>query len=242
MEQAEVVLLLVAECGCVTHSPRSWVALTSVCRLVRDARIGNTLECDTYDEARALSRAAPGGPLSRCVVRVKPRLLFPELVHLSSVFARAEAQHALLSLPCHVDALERLERAGAGRARACCVELMLGHCSDWLALTRRALRACPAERLHALDGARWSLNSCAAASDTLEDVIGHICVAVAVPPCRDAAAAVAEVLVPRAGRLRIESLRLWPDAHAPGLLADELRGALGHDAPRVLQDRVPTRF
>lgn len=224
----------------VTLPARDWAALRGVCRATRAALVSE-VTCDSYAELRSLLRAKPGGPLSRCKLRLgAPTLLFPELAQLSQFFRSVRANNVALCLPCHTEAVSSLRNA---QART--MSLSLGHCSSWLPLTRCALEACRPEELRFLDSARVSLESCAKIADHLQDILPLLTIVVVVPPwpCRDIARVAASVLLPRAGRLRVESLRLWPDAERPPTLQTDLDAAMGRAAaPRVLDDRVPTRF
>jgi hypothetical protein len=223
----------------VTLPARDWAALRGVCRATRAALVSE-VTCDSYAELRSLLRAKPDGPLSRCDLRLgAPTLLLPELAQLSQLFRSVRANNVALCLPCDSEALGSLRNA---RART--MSLALGHCSSWFPMTRRALEACQPDELRFLESARVSLESCANIADQLQDILPLLTVAVVVPPCPcDVARVTASVLLPRAGRLRVESLRLWPDAARPQTLQADLRAAMGREpAPRVLDDRAPTRF
>jgi hypothetical protein len=169
-----------------------------------------------------------------------PTLLLRELADLGAMFSEVRAASAAVCLPEDGAEVARLEQCPKVSAEKLALALGFFN-SGWLPLLRRAASACGPRLVHALDGARWSLDSAAQASDALEGAL--LVVSVVVPPCRGAAAAVTEALAPRAGRLRVETLRLWPDAQGAGALQAELWHSLGRSAaPRVLEDRVPTRY
>lgn len=246
-QPGEMALLLLMENDSVSLCPRVWAALKSVCRLTRVCQARKPLVCDTYHILKLILRAPPTTLLlSRCALSVRaPTLLFAELVRLAGLCASVRARRVALRLPDDEEDVKRLELAGPDRARAEEITLSLGFFNrGWLALLRRASLACRPSVVRALDSARWSLHASACAADELADAVPLFVVAVAVPPYPDAPGATLAALQPRLGRLRVESLRLWPDAACGrDALQKELREAMGpHLAPHVLPDPVSTRY